>query len=250
MLRYVALGDSTTEGLQDPDGQGGYVGWADRLAGHLKAAHGGVAYANLALRGLRASEIRTRQLRSALAFRPQVASVVGGVNDFLRPRFDADVVAAEVRFMIAALRATGARVITFTMPDMTPVNPLAALIRGRLVALNERLRRTCRDTGALLLDLEHTPVSRDPRLWAEDRLHPSTAGHERIAAGLAWVLGLTGFDDWAREIVEAPEKSLSDRVRRELAWSTRWFLPWVVRHAVGRSSSHGRAAKRPELRPL
>jgi len=30
--RYVALGDSTTEGLEDPDGRGGYRGWADRLA--------------------------------------------------------------------------------------------------------------------------------------------------------------------------------------------------------------------------
>jgi lysophospholipase L1-like esterase len=41
--RYVALGDSFTEGLSDPDPErpGGYRGWADRLAGHLAAASPG-----------------------------------------------------------------------------------------------------------------------------------------------------------------------------------------------------------------
>ena len=29
--RYVAIGDSTAEGLDDPDGRGGYRGWANRL---------------------------------------------------------------------------------------------------------------------------------------------------------------------------------------------------------------------------
>ena len=35
---YVALGDSSTERLMDPDGAGGYRGWADRLAQHLADA--------------------------------------------------------------------------------------------------------------------------------------------------------------------------------------------------------------------
>ncbi|WP_405164020.1 hypothetical protein OG203_02535 [Nocardia sp. NBC_01499] len=30
--RFVALGDSQTEGIGDPDGNGGYGGWADRFA--------------------------------------------------------------------------------------------------------------------------------------------------------------------------------------------------------------------------
>ena len=32
MRRYVAIGDSTVEGLEDPGPDGVYVGWADRLA--------------------------------------------------------------------------------------------------------------------------------------------------------------------------------------------------------------------------
>ena len=65
--RYVAIGDSSTEGLEDPDGQGGYRGWADRLAQHIADAQDEpLEYANLAIRGLRMKEIRISQLEDAL----------------------------------------------------------------------------------------------------------------------------------------------------------------------------------------
>ncbi len=69
--RYVAIGDSTTEGLEDPDGTGGYRGWADRLAQHI-ADHQDepLEYANLAIRGLRMREIRMSQFEAALAMEP------------------------------------------------------------------------------------------------------------------------------------------------------------------------------------
>src|SRR6185295_7183943 len=38
--RYVALGDSSTEGLDDPDPRGGYRGWANRLADWIATAQG------------------------------------------------------------------------------------------------------------------------------------------------------------------------------------------------------------------
>ena len=50
--RYVAIGDSSTEGLDDPDGTGGYHGWANRLAARVAAARKSpLLYANLAIRG-------------------------------------------------------------------------------------------------------------------------------------------------------------------------------------------------------
>ena len=57
--RFVALGDSTTEGLMDlyPDGSG-YRGWADRLAEHIDAADPGLLYANLGIRGRKVDQIR------------------------------------------------------------------------------------------------------------------------------------------------------------------------------------------------
>jgi lysophospholipase L1-like esterase len=248
--RYVALGDSTTEGLEDPDGRGGYRGWANRFAEHLAHAFGSIHYANLGVRGLRARDVHATQLTPALDLRPDLATVVAGVNDLLRPGFDADEVAGHIRAMVTALRAQGATVLTFTMPDMARVNPLARLLRGRLAAMNERLRETCRLTGARLLDLAAHDLGGDPRLWDDDRLHANSVGHERIGRGLAHTAGLPGFDDWATPLPPAPERRLHDFVRAELIWSRKYFVPWLVRHARGESSGDGRTAKRPRLEPL
>src|SRR3712207_8413697 len=45
--RYVALGDSFTEGLADPDPQrpGEFRGWADRKSTRLNSSHANISYA-------------------------------------------------------------------------------------------------------------------------------------------------------------------------------------------------------------
>ncbi len=90
VLRYVALGDSQTEGVGDGDDTGGLRGWADRLAELLAHDRPGTLYANLAVRGRLAGQVRAEQLAPALALRPDLATVVAGFNDLLRPGFDAD----------------------------------------------------------------------------------------------------------------------------------------------------------------
>jgi lysophospholipase L1-like esterase len=87
--RYVAIGDSTVEGLDDPIGDGRYRGWADRLAERIAAAQGSVLYANLGIRGRTTRQVRDEQLAPALAMSPDLVVVVSGVNDLLRRRFDA-----------------------------------------------------------------------------------------------------------------------------------------------------------------
>ena len=116
--RYVALGDSTTEGLDDPDGAGGYRGWANRLAEQIAAHQGSLAYANLGIRGMGAREIKDAQLAAAIALRPDLATVVAGMNDLLRPRFDARVIAADIAEMQRVLIERGCVVMTFTIPDI------------------------------------------------------------------------------------------------------------------------------------
>ena len=86
--RFVAVGDSMTEGVGDPVPGGGLRGWADRLAEALRAERPDLEYANLAIRGLRTAEVRDRQLDRALALRPDLASALSGMNDLLDPRFD------------------------------------------------------------------------------------------------------------------------------------------------------------------
>ncbi len=125
-LRFVALGDSTTEGLVDPYPDGSYRGWADRLSERLVVTSPGLAYANLAVRGRKVPQIRSEQLEPALRLEPDVASVLGGINDVLRRTLDLDRVVGDLDAMTAALSAGGAVVLNFTFPDPTSVITVAA----------------------------------------------------------------------------------------------------------------------------
>jgi lysophospholipase L1-like esterase len=250
--RYVAIGDSTTEGLDDPyPGGRGYRGWADRLAGQLAALNPDLRYANLAVRGRLAGQVRAEQLAPAIALEPDLATVVAGLNDALRRGFDLDATAGHLEAMIGALRQTGGTVVTFTFPDPAPVMPIARLARPRLIALNEKLRAIAADTGALVVDLEHQPFASDPRLWSVDRLHANSLGHERIAGAIAQTLGLPGADEaWSAALPPAPRRRAHQVAAAELTWSGRYFVPWLYRRARGRSSGDGVTAKRPDLAPF
>lgn len=250
--RYVAIGDSTSEGLDDPDGHGGYRGWANRLAERLADQQGSILYANLAVRGRTTRQIREEQLAVALAMQPDLATVVAGTNDVLRHRFDPASYGADLEAMQRALAGIGATVLTFTLPDLTPVMPLARVLRDRVAALADATRQACARSGAILCDLAAHSVSSDPRLWSEDRLHANSAGHARIAEALAAHLGLPGTGPaWADPIDPAlsPPTAI-DLLRAEMIWGRRYLLPWIWRHLRGRSSGDGRTAKRPVLAPV
>ncbi len=249
--RYVVLGDSTAEGLDDPDEKGGYHGWADRLAERIARQQGGLLYANLAVRGRKTREILDRQLEPALAMRPDLALVVSGTNDILRPRFDPESVAADLETMQRGLIAQGATVVSFTLPDLTPVMPLARPLRDRILRLARAFAEASARSGALLVDFTAHPVASDPRLWSEDRLHANSLGHARIAEALAHVLQLPdSFADWATPLPERPSRGPGAALLTEMRWTRRYLLPWLWRHATGRSSGDGIIAKRPALMPV
>lgn len=249
--RYVAIGDSSTEGLDDPDGRGGFRGWSTRLAERIAAGQGSLLYANLAIRGRRTRQILQEQLPAAAAMRPDLATVFSGTNDLMARHFDAAAFGADMTEMQATLIDGGARVLTFTMPDLAPVMPLARWIAPRLEALNETLRAVSAATGAILVDFAAHRSASDSRLWSEDRLHANAAGHELIAAALADALGLPGADDsWRRPLPPAAPLAPWERVAAEFRWGRRHLVPWAWRHLHGRSSGDGRGPKRPRLAPF
>jgi lysophospholipase L1-like esterase len=248
--RFVALGDSTTEGLEDRHPDGSYRGWADRLAERLAELEPDFRYANLAVRGKRAFEVRADQLEPALALEPDLASVLSGLNDVLRRSVDVAAIAGEIEAMIAALRAAGADVIAFALPDPVPVNPLARRAAQRLFALNAEIRAIAARHGAVLIDLELHRVASDPRLWDVDRLHGNPEGHRRIAAAAAELLALPDADHtWADALPPAVALRRHAALAAHAVWAARYLRPWLIRRARGRSSGDGRSAKRPELLP-
>jgi hypothetical protein len=117
--------------------------------------------------------------------------------------------------------------------------------------LNDATRRAAASSGAILVDLAKHSVGSDPRLWSDDRLHANPAGHERIAAALAWALQLPNTDDtWSHPLPTKWSRSFLAGIAAEVRWQRNYFLPWIWRHLRGGSSGDGRGPKRPSLSPL
>ncbi|WP_375478767.1 DUF952 domain-containing protein [uncultured Jatrophihabitans sp.] len=248
--RYVAIGDSQTEGLLDPDGRGGFRGWADRFAVHLADADPHLQYANLAIRGRLLGQIHDEQLAPALAMRPDLVTVMGGLNDVLRPGFDLDTVVRHLEAMLSAVQAAGAVAMTNTFPDIAAIAPVLRRLGPRVEALNAGIRAAAGRHGALLVDFAERGVGADLRLWSPDRIHANPLGHRLIAAAFADTLGLPDRGGWDESLPWQPPAGWVRTAAAEAQWVGTTLLPWVGRRLRGRSSGDGVAAKRPRLTPV
>ncbi|WP_028926242.1 SGNH/GDSL hydrolase family protein [Pseudonocardia acaciae] len=245
--RYVALGDSQTEGIGDGDDTSGHRGWADRLAEHLAAVNPELRYANLAVRGRLAGQVRAEQLEPALRLQPDLASVVAGLNDLIRPGFDAARIAATLEDMFAALTSAGAQVVTVTYPDVTAIAPLVRRLSPRVHDFNTRIHDAAARHGVTVVEAP-AAFATDPRLWCADRLHLSSLGHTMAAAEIARKLGLPTTAD--QPLPPLPPPATWRVVATELRWLATFVGPWLYRRARGRSSGDGRTPKRPALTPV
>jgi lysophospholipase L1-like esterase len=247
--RYVAVGDSQTEGMNDLDPRGGVRGWADRFAAFVAESNPDLLYANLAIRGRRTARIREDQLAPALALNPDLVSVMAGANDVLGS-FDLDATMADLEAMYAELRAAGATVLGCTFPDPGATFAIARRLTPRVRALNEAIRDAAVRHGVVLVDFEAYPVVADPRWWSRDRLHLNTAGHTRLATAFADVLGVRPDPSWQDPLPPlSPRAWWRSRVE-DADWVARYWTPWLVRHLRGRSTGDDRLAKRPTLAPV
>src|SRR5262249_44432193 len=135
---YAAIGDSFTEGLNDPDHAAGpdrYRGWADRLAGHLAVQNPGLQYANVAIRGKLVQQIVDDQVPLALELRPDLVTFCAGGNDMIRPGADPDALAVVFDGAVQRLRAVGAHVVVFTGFDPRGLRT-GSRIRGKAAIYN------------------------------------------------------------------------------------------------------------------
>ncbi|WP_201467757.1 SGNH/GDSL hydrolase family protein [Janibacter melonis] len=257
---YVAIGDSFSEGMSDPDPrvEGSYLGWADRLADALAQRHEGgetppsqpFRYANLAIRGRKLDDVVGRQLEEALPMGAELVSVVGGGNDILRPSVDLDAIADRLEAAVVRIRATGADVLLATPTDPAKAGLLASL-RPRHAVHTANLFSIAQRHGASVLNLWTMRSLRDWRMWSQDRIHLSPEGHRRVALAALDALGVeTDRAEWGAPLPTAPVAPRRERVVESGRWAREYAGPWVQRRLTGRSSGDTRDAKRPELTPL
>jgi len=249
--RFVAIGDSQTEGVGDlPNPDGTDRGWADRFATALAGRDAGLLYANLAIRGRRVDQVFAEQFEPALAMEPDLVSVIAGMNDLIRPGFDVDRTIATMDRMERAFVESGATVMTITYPDPDGLGPIGGLVEGKVREFNQAIRETTASNGTVLLDLEPIESTADVRIWRPDRLHLNPDGHWRMAHGMLSVIAPELADPaWTDSLPAPPPESAGRRFKGEAEWVFRYLLPWVGRRLTGRSSGDGRSAKRPEYGP-
>ena len=245
--RYVALGDSFTEGVGDTEETlpNGVRGWADRMAEALGARDEKFTYANLAIRGRKLLPILKEQIEPAVAMKPDVVSIYAGANDVLRPRIDLDILVEEYDKALGQLAETGAHLVVFTAYDPGRV-PVFAALRGRFAIYNELVRHVADSHGATLVDFWRMRAYRDPRMWDTDRMHMSSAGHQAMAIEVLNALGIEHALD-PLELGEHERLSLARQGTGHAQWLRASAGPWVKRRLTGTSSGDHLEPRWPEL---
>lgn len=239
-VRYVAIGDSFTEGVGDELVEGRVRGWADLTAqGWANSRGDEISYANLAIRGKLIWPIVAEQLEPALALGPTHLSFNGGGNDMLRPRTAISHLADAFDQVLRRCDEEGVTLIVLSGANPAPHLPMGRLIQRRGDELSAAVvsRIEHRPDVVQALNWPDTELS-SRGYWSDDRLHMSARGHHRVAARVLEALGESPDPSWW----SLPEESAT-RTSSGLGYYRTHVGPWVQRRLTGRSSGDGRAPK-------
>ncbi|MBK0421429.1 SGNH/GDSL hydrolase family protein [Leucobacter sp. CSA2] len=248
--RFVAIGDSFTEGVGDPDADspGGLRGWADRFADVLSSYDEEFAYANLAVRGKLIQQITDEQVSAALDLRPDLISVCAGGNDVIRPGTDPDEVAAKLDRVVERLSESGATILLFTGVD-TAFQPVFRTIRGKVAIFNENVRKVAKRHDCVVVDQWSLEELQDSRYWSGDRLHLNALGHHTIARAALDALNVP-HDLRPLDPPPLPTRGWREARKEDVVWAREHFVPWVIRRIRHVSSGDAISAKRPQPEPV
>jgi lysophospholipase L1-like esterase len=239
-VRFVAIGDSFSEGVGDELPDGRVRGWADIAAqGWAEAAGEPISYANLAIRGRLAWPVVEEQLEQALALHPSHLSFNAGGNDMLRPRADIEHIADAFSRVLRRCDETGTTLIVLSGANPSAGLPLASLIQRRGDELSAAVLRRIQDRPDVVqaLNWPDRELSR-PVYWSEDRLHMNAHGHHRVAARVLDAVGAGAPEEWWHAATLPEDARLGTT-----AYYRRHVGPWIRRRVTRRSSGDGREPK-------
>jgi len=189
-VTYVALGDSTVEGIGASSPEHTYV---SRVHARLRSVYPDARLANLGVSGATSGHVLLCQLDRAIELGPDLVTLSIGPND-ITGRVSVETYEKNLETILGRLTdETTAVVVANLIPDLavTPRfkgSPEQDAVAARTVRFNEALARRARARGVQLVDLytaSQREVSRRPELVGPDGYHPSDAGYARWAA-LLW----------------------------------------------------------------
>lgn len=230
-LRFAALGDSATCGIGDPV-PAGWRGWARLLSDALATGYP-VSFCNTAVPGATASAVRELQLAAALDHRPDVASLIVGVNDTMRSTWHPGRLREDLMTCAEALHQQGALLMTARFHDHGAVFGLPGVLRRPLFARIDVVNRVYDEIhatfGGLRVDLAQRPEVSRREFWSVDRLHPSELGHRVLARAYAGLLTEQGMEFELPGLARGG--GFEPNWRRDVTWMLAEGAPWFGRRA-------------------
>lgn len=251
--RFIALGDSFTEGLMDEFLNGKFRGWADRLADTLADLDPEFTYMNLAVRGKVIPQVVQEQFPQAFHYitgKETLVSFHAGANDVLRPKYDPDITLPAYRDAVYELSRSGATIMLFTVLEKTGNTGRGSKVwEKRFRDFNLNVQQIADEVGAIIVDGNQDGYPSDRRYLAFDRLHLNRQGHHVVAQAVQEKLGLPFDESWKHPLPPAKPRPKVVHWLNTLAWFMLFALPWLWRRIRRTSSGDGRAAKYPTPTP-
>ena len=248
--RFIALGDSFTEGMQDEKVNEQYRGWADRVAQALASQTPGFTYLNLAVRGKLVGQVIDDQIPVALKWIEGPSTLLSfhaGANDLLRPSYDADVVLPKYQEAVRTLASTGCQIMVFTAIErVAKSGKMQEIWEGRFSAFNKVVRDTAAEVGGIIIEATADPEIGSRRFLDKDRLHLNPAGHNRVAQGVLQKIGGPHDPNWRSDLPPLPRRSFMKKIYEDIRWFITFLIPWMSRRIRGVSSGDGRSPKHVE----
>lgn len=191
-LTWVITGDSITQGAKWVGRERSYPELIqERIRWEMNRRRD--FFINTGISGERVAGLRADFEWRVLRFRPNVVSIMIGMNDAVagpagRPAFE-----AELRAMIDQVRAAGAIPLLHRTNPIDTENP-DTLRRADLPAYNEIIARVAQSSETILIDhwarwqeAKLTPAAL--RGWLADPIHPNGTGHRQFAIEFFRTLG-------------------------------------------------------------
>ena len=245
--RFIALGDSFTEGMQDEKINDQYRGWADRVAEALATQVPGFTYLNLAVRGKLVGQVIDDQIPVALQWieGPQtLVSFHAGANDLLRPSYDPKNVLPRYAEAIEILAGTGCQLMVFTAVErVAKSGKMQEIWEERFSTFNKQVRELAAKYNGIVLEATNDPEIGSRRFLDKDRLHLNPAGHHRVAQGVLQKIGGPHDPNWRSDLPPLAHRSFFAKVYDDLRWFITFLIPWMSRRIRGVSSGDGRSPK-------
>lgn len=188
---FLFIGDSITDAgrFDDHDGHLG-DGYVRRLDESFRAAGLGVTTVNTGIGGHRADDLRARWSADALDHRPDLISILVGVNDTWR-RYDsndptsAESYAGDYRAILEAIDRNVTKSVVLIEPFLVPVSEEQVTWREDLDPKIEVVRGLAREFDTVLVpadvELNRFAVEHGAEAIAFDGVHPSDLGHRLLA---------------------------------------------------------------------